>query len=293
MKKTIIFSAFGICIILLILLFFTLFGFIKVDIYPGGTTTKFFRKVKNDNTSFNFLKPTSEKCFEIEDLIIHKNPKNFDEKFSKKQCYCTRLIAKPGDKLYIMDTKVHVNDRPLNEDYDLYFLYRITMPDSVNFEELLADYDVDIVEILAEGTACNFLATQEQADNVAEIKNAVNIRKIFLHAGRFIYGVFPAEAQLPWNPDNFGTVIIPQKGATVTLNRKNMSLYKYIIEVYEGNELFYNYSKIVINGKTVTEYTFRKNYYFVINDNRFDYNDSRGWGFIPEDEILGKVINWN
>ncbi|MDR2009261.1 MAG: S26 family signal peptidase [Bacteroidales bacterium] len=290
MKKTKIIIIVSSCIILLILLFFSIFNFTKVDVYKEGSKIKFYKKVKNEHTHLNFFKPNPEKYLEIEDLIIYKNPKNFDADFSEKQNYCARLIAKPGDKLHIGDTKVYVNNKTLNENYDLYFLYRITMPDSVNFKELLNDYNVEIVEILAENKACNFIATQEQADEVAKIKDAVNIRKIYLPLGRFIYGVFPAEAQIAWNPDNFGPIIIPQKGTTISLHRKNMPLYRYIIEVYEGNELFHNYAKTVINGKTVTEYTFRKNYYFIMNDNRYDYQDSRGWGFIPEDQILGKVL---
>ncbi|MDL2262064.1 S26 family signal peptidase [Bacteroidales bacterium OttesenSCG-928-I21] len=292
MKKTVIISILLAGIVLSAFIFFSIFGFAKVDIYPKGSSIKMYRKIKNENFTSSFLKKNTFQYLEREELILHKNPKNFDTIFSEKQNLCTRLIAKPGDTLYISDTKVYVNNKTLNEEYDLFFLYRITMPHPVDFQNLLSDYNIEIIEIINDQKSCNFVATQEQADDVAKIKDAINVRKIYLFAGKFIYGVFPAEAQLPWNPDNFGAVIIPKKGETVSLNRKNIPLYKYIIEAHEGNELFLNnYSKIEINGKTVTEYTFRKNYYFVINDNRYNYNDSRGFGFVPEDEILGKLID--
>ena len=101
--------------------------------------------------------------------------------------------------------------------------------------------------------------------------------------------IFPFSENFEWTRDNFGPLWIPQKGVTVKLNLENLPLYERIITSYEGNELSVeDDGTIRINGETVTEYTFRQDYYFMMGDNRHNSLDSRYWGFVPEDHIVGK-----
>ena len=101
--------------------------------------------------------------------------------------------------------------------------------------------------------------------------------------------IFPFSENFEWTRDNFGPLWIPQKGVTVKLNLENLPLYERIITSYEGNELSVeDDGTIRINGETVTEYTFRQDYYFMMGDNRQNSLDSRYWGFVPEDHIVGK-----
>ena len=101
--------------------------------------------------------------------------------------------------------------------------------------------------------------------------------------------IFPFSENFEWTRDNFGPLWIPQKGVTVKLNLENLPLYERIISSYEGNELSVeDDGTIRINGETVTEYTFRQDYYFMMGDNRHNSLDSRYWGFVPEDHIVGK-----
>jgi signal peptidase I len=86
-------------------------------------------------------------------------------------------------------------------------------------------------------------------------------------------------------------MIIPGKGVTVSLNRNSINLYKKIIDFYEEHELYIFGENIEIDGVATKEYVVRENYYFVLNDNRYNRHDSRHWGFIPESYIVGKVIN--
>ena len=101
---------------------------------------------------------------------------------------------------------------------------------------------------------------------------------------------FPNKIPYDWNEDNFGPLLIPQKGTTVDLTRKNLPLYKKIIQEYEGNELEVTPTEIKINGKIASQYTFKKDYYWMMGDNRHKSEDSRFWGFVPDDHIVGKPV---
>ncbi|MDC1081317.1 signal peptidase I [Flavobacteriaceae bacterium] len=101
---------------------------------------------------------------------------------------------------------------------------------------------------------------------------------------------FPNEIPYDWNEDNFGPILIPKSGMTIELNDSNLPLYKKIIREYENNTLTKKGSSLFINGKEATTYTFKKDYYWMMGDNRHRSEDSRYWGYVPDDHILGKPI---
>ena len=105
--------------------------------------------------------------------------------------------------------------------------------------------------------------------------------------------VYPYDSIHKWSRNNFGPIWIPKKGASLTLTPENYSLYERAIRVYEHNQLEMKNGKFILNGSEVTSYTFKMNYYWMMGDNRLESQDSRYWGFVPEDRIVGRAsIIW-
>ena len=270
---------------------FSSFDYCKLDIYPSSGTHVFVRKIKNPNTYINFIKPSAESLLTNGDLITHKNPIIFDTKFSKKENLCSRIIGLPGDIITIIDSKVFINQEAMKEDFDIYYLFRISTEEAESFNVLLNSYNIEIIETLNKNKACNIIATQSEVDKISKQENILNIRKITHSPEQGDIKMFTScKTNAMWNKDNMGPIAVPQKDVTVLLKPKNIGIYKLLIEAHEDNSLFFDINEIEINGEVANSYTIKQNYYFVLNDNRVNKLDSRTLGFIPEDQILGKVI---
>jgi len=127
----------------------------------------------------------------------------------------------------------------------------------------------------------------QELRNNEEIDSVV---KIVEPKGTKGYNIFPHDPFYPWNNDNFGPIYIPQKGATIDLTLKVLPLYKKIIRDYEGNTIGVSGNEISINGKVTDSYTFKQDYYWMMGDNRDHSEDSRSWGYVPANHIVGKPI---
>ncbi|HOM35999.1 MAG: S26 family signal peptidase [Bacteroidales bacterium] len=274
----------------LTLILFSVFGIYSAKTFSDKSKIVIILNLNNKNYILNFFKPSAQKILNHKDEIVIKDPKLFDLKFRNRENLIMRVVGKPGEIITIRDTKVYVNDEYLEFSDPLYFCYRITFKESVDFGKILKPYDVKILEILSDAKSCNVWCNENVAEEISKIQGILNIRKVFLLANTNNRGTFPHSDFFSWNKDNFGPVLIPYKGMDVKLNYRNIALYKRIIDYYEDHELYYDYNKILIDGVQTDSYTFKKDYYFVLSDDRYSTHDSRVWGFLPEDFIIGKVL---
>jgi signal peptidase I len=132
------------------------------------------------------------------------------------------------------------------------------------------------------------------AAQVGRFDNVVGVRRQDHPEGFYdSYGswpIFPNHPDFHWTEDNFGPIWVPRKGGTVELNARTLPLYRRAITLYEGNTLEERNGGILINGAAATTYTFKQDYYWLMGDNRHRSQDSRFWGFVPHDHVVGKAV---
>ncbi|MBS1772798.1 MAG: signal peptidase I [Bacteroidetes bacterium] len=208
----------------------------------------------------------------------------------KKENLIKRCISVPGDMVVVKDGRVYVN----NVAEELHPHSKMMYVVKTNGNLPVLGEDAELIKSFNSSTYIYNLANDELPD----AKKALNVVSVNLFeketAGQAPSNpgdwVFPLDTvNFKWNKDNYGPIAIPKAGNTVTLNAQNIALYRRIIANYEGNILEEKEGKIFINNKEVTSYTFKMNYYWMMGDNRHMSLDSRYWGFVPEDHIVGKA----
>ena len=230
----------------------------------------------------------------------------------KRENYVKRCVGLPGDSLVIIDNQVYINGEIWKNAKNLQFNYYIETDGTRITEEvfrrlqvskddriLISDPNNNFSNSLmylgftpnANGSFNPVYRMPLTAEAYEMVKKLPYVSKVIIEPDVLGGDVYPVGYNLNWTRDNYGPIWIPKKGETITLNEKNLALYHRCIRNYENNTLVIRPDgSVIINGQSATTYTFKYDYYWMMGDNRHNSADSRSWGFVPEDHIVGKPI---
>jgi len=209
----------------------------------------------------------------------------------KKTNYVKRCVGIPGDSLAVIDGYVYINGKRtvLPENAKPQWMHIVNTGGHRLSPAILNKYNVREGSVSKDGTYYLNL-TDEEAAALDKSSITKSVTKILTPSGNYDETIFPHNPKYPWTMDNFGTIYIPKKGDTVTLNAETIPFYQEIINRYENNDLTVFGDDIYINGKKETSYTFKQDYYWMMGDNRQRSLDARAWGYVPFDHIVGTPI---
>lgn len=224
------------------------------------------------------------------DVVVFNYPNEDGRPMDKKENYIKRCLGIAGDSLAVIDQQVFVNGVAAENPPKMQYRYYV-QTDGTFDNRLAKRHDITEGSRTSEHGDFDMILTNAAVEDLKNQSWVKRVDNTLQAKGVGAHYIFPFRETLGWNVDNFGPIYIPKAGDMVKLDTVTYYIYERAIKVYENNPtLVMRNKKVYLNDKEITTYTFKQNYYFMMGDNRHNSADSRFWGFVPEDHIVGKAL---
>jgi signal peptidase I len=242
-----------------------------------------------------------------------KNGKKVGRPVDKREHYVKRCVGIAGDKLEIKDGELYINDKKQAMPEHAQHFYEVTTksfplhtiesdPQTGNQgyvmnAEFLDNFDIYVTEAyikdLRQDTSVYLMnMPMDVAEKIKNTPGVINVKKQIDPKGEYSSSIFPHNPKFPWNNDNFGPITLPKEGMTVSIDTNNLCIYEKMLSTYDNgiHQVTTSGAQVLYDGKPITSYTFKQDYYWMMGDNRHNSADSRSWGVVPFDHVVGRPV---